>query len=110
MSASAPFLLLERSSAQKIKVFTTALGEREKKVQLHLLELADYAFSTSNCQHLFNYFTHYECVLQPLTEKTRPAAVNSIRSDVHLTADIGVKQKNPCKTSVSSLKCKSLAC
>lgn len=41
--------------------------EREKKEQVNLPQLADYAFSTSNCQHLFNYFTHYKCVLQPLT-------------------------------------------
>lgn len=40
--------------------------ERRKKEQVNLPQPADYAFSTSNCQHLFNYFTHYKCVLQPL--------------------------------------------
>lgn len=42
--------------------------ERRKKEQVNLPQRADYAFSTSNCQHLFNYFTHYKCALQPLTQ------------------------------------------
>lgn len=67
MHISAVFVLLNTSPAWKrINVFIPVL-KKEKKEQVNLPELADYAFSTSNCQHLFNYFTHYKCVLQPLT-------------------------------------------